>query len=142
MSLYKIYENTDDEVNGVKIPVGPTTMVTIARSGGKNKKFEKMRSSLLKPHRRLINAGKLSDDQITEVVMPAYIKTIIKNWETKVDGQWVTGIETDTGEVEDFTPKNIEKILTALPDLYEQIILSSDDQSLFNQIDREDDGGN
>ncbi len=142
MSLYKIYQNTDDEVNGVKIPVGDTTRITLARSGGRNKKFEKMRSSLMKPYKRQMEAGRLSDNKLVKIVMPAYIKTIILNWETKVDDKWIQGIETPEGDVDEFTNKNVEKVLTALPDLYESIVLSSNDLSLFNHIEREEDAGN
>ncbi len=142
MSLYDSYKNTEDEVNGVVVPLGSTTRITIARSGGKNKKFSQMRSSLMKPFKRQLDAGKLDDEQLMNIVMPAYIKRIILNWETKVEDKWVKGIEGPDKQLLDYTYQNVETTLLNLPDLYENIVLASNDVSLFNQLDREEDGGN
>lgn len=139
MSLYDSYENTDDEVNGVKIRVDESTRITIARAGGLNKKFESIKTSVLKPYQRRILAGKLKDAELKAILLPVYAKTVIKNWETKVNDEWKTGIEGRSKNILPFNHTNIIKVLTDLPDLYDEIVLASNQLSTFNKLEKEED---
>jgi hypothetical protein len=138
MSLYESYGNTEEEIYGVKITVDENTRITIARAGGLNKKFESIKASILKPYQRRILAGKLKDDELKAILLPAYAKTVIKNWETKVDDEWKIGIE-GKNSILPFNHANIIKVLTDLPDLYDEIVLASSQLSTFNKFNKEED---
>jgi hypothetical protein len=121
--LYSQFK-TDDrlETEGIWLQYDDTR-VRVSRAGGGNKKFQKRMEALSRPHRRAIQADLLSNDMATGLVLEAFLDTVILDWQVrdKASAPWKSGIPGPKGEVLPFSKENARKVLTDLPDLFEDI---------------------
>lgn len=139
------------EKKGIKIDYGHIR-VTIARSGGAHKQYSKRLEALLKPYRRQLDNETLSDEKSEQILKEAFVDTIIKNWETKIDDEFKVGIwPADAGqEVKDeskakllpVNKKNLLAVFELVPDLYLDLAEQSKKAALFRQDINEDELGN
>lgn len=132
------------ETKGVEIDYG-THRVTIARAGGANKKYARVLEQKTKPYRRAIATETLPDDRGMELLQETYAEAIILNWETKVNGKFVRGIEPPPGEDSKLlpvTPANIVMTFKKLPELFIDLQTQAGRVAIFREIILEDDAGN
>mgnify|MGYP000450573928 CR=1 FL=1 len=134
--------NPELEMNGVEIDYGPF-MVTIARAGGANKRFQRVMTAKTKAHRRAIQTETLSEELASVILKEAYAEAVILNWQTKVEGKFKKGIESPTGgPLLPVTFTNIVATLEALPELFRDLQEQASRITLFRDTIMEDDAGN
>ena len=142
MSLYKDFKTSEKlEVDGVRFLNG-TYAYTIARSGGANKKFQKLFERLARPHRRQMDNGTLDPVVAERIMREVYAKTVVLKWETLQDEEWVEGIELEDGSLVPATSSVLAEVFLDLPDLFTQIMEDAKSTSYFRIEGMEDDSGN
>ena len=94
----------------------PTFRYWLARTGGANKKFQKLFEKLSRPHRRQIQTETLPDAIGQRILWQCYARAVVKRWEVLVDGEWVEGFETVDGN---FIPGPVQE--EKLVELFEQV---------------------
>lgn len=131
MSLYERYE-TSPQLEKTGIVADFTDFrVKLARAGGSNTAFQKRMEFLTKPYRRMISSGNIDIELIRKLTAKAYAETVILDWETLVDREYVSGIETKDGAIMPVTPELVESVLLDLPDLFVDIQEYAQNASLF-----------
>jgi len=142
MGLYDSFK-TDPEVErkGILLDYG-SFRIRIARAGGANKRFLKVLDHKTRPYKQALKAEQLDEDIADSVMAEVYADAVILGWETKVDGQFKSGIESETGELLPFTAQNVTKTLLALPELFADIRQQSSQFQNFRALQREDDAKN
>ena len=124
MSLYKSFKtDANAEVNGIELDFGSGTIFKIARAGKSNPAFAKASRSRLKPYLFAIKAGTLSDDQASSIMVQVYADSVVLGW---------VGVTDESGKEMEFNRDNVVKLLTDLPDLFEQIKEYAEDKDSFN----------
>ncbi len=114
MSMYGVFEtDLDMEASGVWIDYGDFR-VKIASAGQGNKNYVRYAEKKLKPVRRAIEAGAMSNERSSVIMADIYAKTVVLDWE--VNGK--KGIEDRKGKIIPFNVENVEKTLIALPRLF------------------------
>lgn len=142
MSLYSTFTSDKElETKGVAIDFGDFEVV-LARAGGANHNFAKVANAKIKPYRRMMEAGSIPPELDNKLTAEIYGTAVVLGWRTKVDGEFVEGIEGPDGEIIPPTRGAIIKTLTDLPDLLAEIVKTAQDLSLFKAEEREEDLGN
>jgi len=142
MSLYSTFTSDKElETKGVAIDFGDFEVV-LARAGGGNHNFAKVANAKIKPYRRMMEAGSIPPELDNKLTAEIYGTAVVLGWRTKVDGEFVEGIEGPDGEIIPPTRGAIIKTLTDLPDLLAEIVKQAQDLSLFKAEEREEDLGN
>lgn len=133
MNLYAAFQTDPNlEKNGVLIDYGDFKFL-IARAGGENKRFTKMLQQKMRPHARAAAAGTLSDEVSTRVVRECFCRTVLLDWEGVTDAE---------GNPLPFSVEAAEKVLTDLPDLFEDLLDQAKKVSNFLAQTREESSGN
>lgn len=118
MSLYK--DNQTDpnkERNGVPLEYGlnskkePVTFI-VAREGGRNVQYQKVAEHIFKPFRRQIQHNQIDPDVLDGLLAQVYSKCVVKGW---------AGVEDENNEPLEFNEKNVVKLLTDLPVVFDAI---------------------
>lgn len=118
MGMYDTFETDKNlEQEGVWIDYGEFR-VRIASAGPGNKEYAKYAEKKLKPVRKVMEAGALTNERSAALMADIYSKTIVKGWQILKDGEWVDGIEGRDGSILDVTPENIQQVFRDLPTLF------------------------
>lgn len=160
MGLFKNYKTDRSlEREGIQYTPDSSTVITLARAGGKNIKFAKVLETKTKPYRRQIDAGTLDQKIDRQMMAEVFAETVIKNWETLVGDEGeehlVSGIEADPDATDGtyscavdsnglvpFNKQNVIATLLALPDMFQDIQRESNRMSNYLEQAREDDAKN
>lgn len=133
MGLYKQLKTVPDfETNGVWIDYGEFK-IKIARAGGANKNFAKCAEKLSRPYRRAIQTGMISVDKAEEILLQVYAKSVILDWEDVTD---------ENDKKLDFSEENVIKVMTDLPDLFNDIKNQASSPEIFRENIPEQDAKN
>jgi hypothetical protein len=122
MGMYDTFE-TDPalESQGIWLDYGDFR-VLLASAGQGNKNYVRYAEKKLKPVRRALDSGALSNERSQALMADIYAQTIILSWETmKGTGdkaKMEVGIESKEGKILPFTEANVEQTLIALPRLF------------------------
>src|SRR5690606_2819418 len=111
MDFIKLID-TDPELekNGIWINYG-TERVLMARAGGENKNSTKVLTALTAPMKRALDLGLVGEEASVAISAEVYAKTIVKGWQTLINGEWKDGINTrDLGMV----PATVENVKARL----------------------------
>ena len=141
-ALRKMFEtDTKAEREGVVVEYAPDVEVRVARAGGSNKHFAKVMQRLAKPHRRAIQTDSVDVDVLRNIFIKAYAQAIIVDWKgfTK---DLITRDDADADTVLEFNTDNVEAVLRAQPNLFEDIQKASDTISYFRAEVNEADSKN
>lgn len=142
MGLYSQFQTNDDlEKGGVVIDYG-SFRVLIARAGGANTDFMRVLAAKTKPHRRAIQTETMDPNLAQAIEREVYAETVVKNWETMVDGEWKQGIESPDGGLLPVTVENIAMTFENLPDLYFDLKEQANKVAIFRRQEMEDDAKN
>ncbi len=131
MSLYNTFK-TDENLEtgeGVNLDYGDGVLITIHRAGGANTKYSRVASQKLKPHSRKIQNGTADTDAIRKVMAEIYAEAVVIGWK---------GVKDESGKDMKFTKENCVKLLTDLPDLFNDIQDQADKISLFRKEETEE----
>lgn len=141
-ALRRMFEtDTAVERDGIWIDYAPGVEVRIARAGGSNKHFANTMQRLAKPHRRAIQTESVDEDVLKDIFIKAYSQAIITDWKgfTK---DLITHDDADAEELLDFNKDNVEAVLQAQPNLFDDIQKAADTISYFRAEVNEADSKN
>lgn len=131
--------NQSEEQTGVFVNYGEFR-VRVARAGGTNKQFN---LALDRKARAMRRAGNPSVAQTKLMMQQLIAETCVKAWETKVEGQWASGLaHPQTGELMPFSVEAVKQVFEAIPDLAEAIQAEANSLELFQQGDLAEEQGN
>lgn len=135
---YEIYETKKDfETDGKWINY-PSWRIKIARAGGKNSNFIKVRDEVARKN-DITNLGSEDAEVVESLYAEIYAKAIIKDWEVKDEktGEWKRGLflkdENDEIKVVEPTTQNIIQCFSDLPDLFDDVIRRSNQIQTFQK---------
>lgn len=131
MSFYKTF-GTDNELEngkGLDLDYGSDGVITIHRAGGANKKYSTVAAQRLKPYARKIQNGTADPETISRVMAEIYAEAVIIGWK---------GVKGQDGKALAFNKENVVKLLTDLPDLFEDIQDQATRLSNFRQEQNEE----
>lgn len=135
-SLYKQFAtNPAFETDGIRIEYGVTEggkpiAFKIARAGGQNKLYGKTLERLSRPYKTQLENGTLDDSVAEKLMLEVFCTAILLGWEN---------VEDASGNVMKFSKENAIKLLTDLPDLYDDLRKQSNKVALFRQSELEED---
>ena len=137
MGLYDTFStDATKEVEGTWLDYGDF-QVKIAYAGGANKKFTNLLEAKLKPLRRALDTGAISNERSNALLAEVYAKTIVLDWQTCPDtnkpDKMVQGIEDELGEIVKFSHEQVVKTFKALPNLFVDIRHQAESISNFKQ---------
>ena len=124
MSFYETFKPDDnlESGKGVDLDYGESGVITIHRAGGSNQKYKRVAAQKLKPFSRQIKLGTADPEVIDRVMAEIYAEAVIIGWK---------GVKGEDGKNLSFTKENVVKILTDLPDLFEDIQNQAESLSTF-----------
>ena len=133
MSAYNQYKTDPKlEQEGVLVEYGDFSF-TLARAGGSNKRFLKCVEKLSRPYRKMIQQDKMDREVMNKLMIKAYAETIFLGWDNMKD---------QDGEELPFTKENIIKVMTDLPDLWEDVLQVTSSLEVYRLEVREDEAKN
>lgn len=143
MGLYDTFETDENlETNGVIVDYGDFR-IKIAAAGPANKNYALYAEKKLKPVRRALETGALSNDRSMAIMADIFSKTVILGWETKVEDEWKSGIEQKgTTDLLPFNEENVMKTLISLPRLFTDIQTQAQSMENFRAAGVESDSKN
>lgn len=139
MSLYKQFAtNPELENKGIELNFGVNDDETeikfyVARAGKSNKKYQKALENAVKPYRRQMQLGTLSDEVSNKIMLEVFATTVLKGWEN---------VQDEKGNVMQFNKENAVKLLTDLPELYDALTAAANDVANFREESLEEDAKN
>lgn len=142
MGMYDVFETDEDlEISGIWLDYGDFR-VRIASAGQGNKKYVKYAEKALKPVRKAMQAGALSNERSMAIMSDIYAKTIVLDWETMKDGKLVKGIEARDGKVMPVNYENVRQVFIDLPNLFIDIQEQANSIANFRKAELEEDAKN
>lgn len=142
MGMYDIFETDEDLENaGIWLDYGDFR-IKVASAGQGNKKYVRYAEKALKPIRRAMQAGAVSNERSMAIMCDIYAKTIILDWQVKSDDTWKPGIEGREGEILPFNKEEVQKVFEALPNLFMDIQEQATSISNFRKVEIEEDSKN
>ena len=105
--------------------------VRIVHAGDTNPHYRNALRARLKPLTFRIQNDLVSDEELEAIVKPVYADKIIKDWEVKVDGEWVKGIYGPDFTILPVTVENITNVLNVAPRLFVDIRKQAEAISTF-----------
>lgn len=142
MGMYNVFETDENlEANGVWLDYGDFR-VLMAAAGQGNKNYVRYAEKKLKPVRRALESGALSNERSQALMADIYAQTIILAWETQVDGKMKSGIEGKDGKIKAFSKEAVEEALRNLPRLFMDIQEQAGSLSNFRLEELEEDTKN
>ena len=124
-SINDFKTDLEKESQGVWVPYkGSDFELRIARIGGK--KYQADMRRVLKPLRRRVDGGNISEDEAMEVLVPIVAKHLVKDWRGLTDGP-------DDGPEIPFSIIKCQELLSdpQLKDLYDFIMTVANDGDEF-----------
>lgn len=114
---------------GVVLDYSPDGKITIHRAGGKNTKYLRLAAAKQKRVERSIRTGNINPDALTLALAEIYADSVIIGWEDVLD---------DDGKPLAFTRANVIDLLTAAPDLFDDIRAQAEEAATFRDEDTKD----
>jgi hypothetical protein len=140
--MYDIFETDEDlETTGIWLDYGDFRL-KVASAGQGNKKYVRYAEKALKPIRRAMQAGAVSNERSLAIMSDIFAKTIVLDWQVKVDDAWKSGIEGRDGDILPFNYDNVIATFSALPNLFMDIQEQAQSIANFRKAELEDDSGN
>lgn len=139
MSLYKNFAtNNDLENKGVELSYGINEDKTeiifyVARAGKANKAYQKALEVTFKPYRRSIQLGTMTEELASKLTLDVFATTILKGWEN---------VQDENGKAMAFNKENAIKLLTDLPELYDDLTEKANNVANFRDETLEEDAKN
>jgi hypothetical protein len=131
------------ERDGIWMPYGDF-MVLLARAGGSNKEFGKALRKYGKKFEHLLRLEAVEEEEALAVLRQVYTDTVILDWKVKDNEEWVRGIHdpSDESNILPFSRENVLRVLTEMPELFDDIQEQSKTTGWYTQKAREEAGKN
>lgn len=128
------------EVNGIVLQE-PNVTIRIRRAGGKNTKFKTTGERVMRPLRRALELGQVSDDVQRDATARILAEAVIIGWHSRdpenMDADredWPQGVwDPDLKEIVEFNQANVIKALKAAPELAGYVMAQAADAKLFRE---------
>lgn len=139
MGLYQAFKTDNQkEVNGVPIEFsanedGTLPTIFISRMGESNKAYMRAIEHVQKPYRRQIQLQTMDKDLNNRLFREVFAQHIVKGWQN---------VQDETGAVLEFSQANVIRVLTELPDLYDELFKQAGSLELFKADTAETDAKN
>lgn len=122
-SIYDMFKtNEKSEKEGIIIDYGTGGNFRIARIGGANSAFSRYRAARLKPYKYQIEKETISEEVLKDIMLDCFIKYVLLGWEN---------VKDESGKDYPYTEENARKLMTALPELYADLLTQANDFSNF-----------
>lgn len=128
----------------------PEFRVKLLRAGGRNAQFKKKADAIMKPIRRAIDKGIVSDELAAEKTSDLLAEALIIDWEVRdpegaveLDrATWIPNSIHDpqTGEVVPYSTEVVKRVLIVAPELSEYLFAQARDADNFREILETDKG--
>jgi len=142
MGMYDVFETDEDlETSGIWLDYGDFR-VKIASAGQGNKKYVKYAEKALKPVRKAMQAGALSNERSIAIMSDIYAKTIVLDWETMDKDKMTKGIEQRDGKVAPMSYDTVKQAFIDLPNLFIDIQEQANSIANFRKAELEEESGN
>jgi hypothetical protein len=133
-SIYrKFKQDKAIERDGIELEYGDGAVFKIARAGGANKAFKTRMEQLQRKYKRQLHHGLLTEEQGRAILIAVYADTVILGWD---------GVTDEDDNPLDFTRENVVRVLSDLPDLFDDIRSQAEDAGLFRETLQELDAKN
>lgn len=110
---YDLFETSEDLEAGQGVTIEyPGFAITIHRAGGSNKRYARVLAENMKPYRSRFERGLLDNETSVGILVKSFAQGVIVGW---------SGVKDKTGKNMKFNVENCIKLLTDLPDLYEDL---------------------
>ncbi|QZA70458.1 tail assembly chaperone [Erwinia phage AH03] len=139
MSLYKNFgTNAELESKGIELEYGlnddgSVIKFTIARSAKSNKKYQKAMETTFKPYRRQMQLNTMPEETASRLMLEVFVTTILKGWEN---------VQDEAGNDLAFNKDNAMKLLTDLPELFDDLQEKAGNVANFRDETLEEDAKN
>lgn len=139
MSLFAQFAiNKFKEADGVEITYGEnsdgtTPTFILCRMGKSNRKYAKAMEVATRPYRRQLELGTLSNAIAEKLTMEVFVETVLVGW---------SDVQNEDGDLMDFSKENAIGLMTALPELYDDLQEKAKSVALFRDESREEDAKN
>lgn len=117
--------------SGVDLEYGEK-IIRIHRAGGSNRKYERIYSAKLKPHRRKLQLGTIEPELLRRIQIEAFAEAVVVGW---------SGIKSGGVDVP-FSASACVDLFNALPELFDDVQRAAGDISLFRKEVKEADEKN
>lgn len=117
------------ETDGIDLDYG-SFKIRVARAGGSNRKYQAALDARLRPYRRQIASGTLSEEIGEKVLREVFAETVVLSWDNVTDRK---------GDPIPFSRENVKKLFEDLPDLFADIRDACALSVNFNRDQQEDD---
>lgn len=142
MGMYDVFETDEDlETSGIWLDYGDFR-VKIASAGQGNKKYVKYAEKALKPVRKAMQAGALSNERSIAIMSDIYAKTIVLDWEVIEAGKPKKGIEQRDGKIAPVNYDTVRQVFIDLPNLFIDIQEQANSIANFRKAELEEEAGN
>lgn len=139
-SPYAMFKTDGEaEKSGIKLNYGPF-WIFVARSGGANKRFQRLLEAKMKPYRRAIQTETIDEKVAEALLRDAFVDGCVLGWGSEKFGEGK--IEGETGDAVEFSKESCVKLFTDLPELYKDVQEQAGKVSLFRATSVEEDAGN
>jgi len=134
MNPYKMFKNDPDleSQKGIILDYGEFK-IRIARAGGANTDFNRSLRARIKPYKKQIEHNLMDNDLAQQILAEVYADSVILNW---------SGVTDEEGNELEFTRENVIKVLTDLPELFNDIQAQAQELSNFRELEIEDEAKN
>lgn len=119
MDIKAFATNAKKENEGVWVPGPDGAEFLIARLG--NDHFKKLSTELAKPHRRLLQLGKLDEKVVQEITAEVTARTILLGWKNVKEG----------GKPVEYSPETAKRWLLAYKDFAEFVSSVAGTQAVY-----------
>ncbi len=142
MSAFSVFKTDEKaEQEGVWQDFG-TFKIRLARTGGGNKRFQKMMEARMKPYNRAIALGTMEEGVALNILADVYSQTVITGWQCLRDGKWEDVVETAEGHFEPYDHTTAKKALLALPNLLLDLQAQASSLAMYRDTIRGEEGKN
>jgi len=139
MSLYKNWStDINKEVNGIPVEFeanddGTVPTFIISRMGATNKPYLRALEQAQKPYLRQIQLKTMDKDKHEKLILEVFATNIIKGW---------SNIQDENGNVLAYSKENAVKILTDLPEIYDNLFQVAMSADMFKKDELEESAKN
>lgn len=128
-SPYTFFQtDTNLEKDGIVVDYGDFRF-RIARAGGANTRFQKTLAARIRPFRRAIDAGAITDADADKILHGVFVDSVLLGWEDVTD---------EHGNPLEFTRENALKLFSDLPDLFRDLQQQASVVANFRREDLQD----
>lgn len=135
--MFKTSEKREQE--GTKIDYGDFWF-HIARAGGGNRKYTRLLTERLRPHRRAIQTETINEDLARKLSMETFAEGCVINWGSATHGDGI--MVGEEGEAIPFSTEAVVAMFNRLPELFQDLKAQADIHANFREVAKEGDAKN